>query len=190
MPLSPPTLAGVIALNLVGTGHIGVAVPQFASGVASGILFWFTGGLKVATVDTGQLGTGLGAIPLIVPQPVLLGFLTTNFAAQAMLGVFAPLTILGLANGISTGLLPGLVTTTHPVIGAGAGVCTFKGAPCTPFMIQGFATAGMVGLGATKMAAAIGISLDETFNALVLPTPIAGPAGPITGGGTGFGQIA
>ncbi len=188
MALSPPTLAPPIATNLVATGHLGVAVPQLSLGLANGILAWLQV-MAVATVDAGQLGAGAGLIPLVVPQPVLLAALTPAFASQGILGVFSPLTILGLSNGLSIGFGLGQVVTTHPVVGVGAGVCSFKAPPAVPFLLQGLATAGITGTGAIKMATALAIALGAVFSALVLPTPIAGAGSPISGGGAGTGKI-
>jgi hypothetical protein len=188
MPLTPPTVAAPIASNLASTGHVGAMIPSLAMGVANGILLWFQY-MRVTTYDTGQLGVGTGLTPLVVPPTTLQAAFFGTFAAQGILGVWAPRTIVGLANGISTGIAPGLVTTQHPLIGVGAGVCRFTAPPATPSLVEGFGSAGFTGSGAARLAAAIGTGLDAVFYALVLPTPIAGAGSPASGGGTGFGQI-
>lgn len=188
MPLSPPTVAGVIAANLAGTGHIGIQIPSMAAGVANGLLMWFQS-TRVSTVDTGQLGVGTGLVSLLVPPPALQGAFFSSFAAQGLIGVWSSRMIIGLANGISSGIAPGIVTTQHPVVGVGAGICRFTAPPATPFIVQGFGSVGFTGVGTAKIAAAIGTGLDAVLSALVLPTPIAGAGSPVSGGGTGFGQI-
>ena len=188
MALTPPTLAGTLIPNLAATGHLGVSMPQFALGVANGVLQWFQV-LVVATADTGQLGAGAGVVPLIVPQPVLLAAMSSTFPASGITGIMAPLTILGLSNGLSLGFAQGQVLTTHPMIGVGTGVCTFKGPPAVPSRLAGFASAGLVGTGMVQIATALGVALTTVFSSLVLPTPIAGAGSPASGAGTGTGKI-
>jgi hypothetical protein len=163
-------------------------MPQLAQGVAMGVVLWANSGAVVTTVDTGTLGVGAGAVPLVVPSPLILGNLTTAFAAQAMLGPMAPLECVGLSNGLSLGLAEGLVVTTHPSVGVGAGVIKITGT-AIPSMISGFASAGMTGPGAVKQATAIGMALDLTFTEFVLPTPIVGPPSIVASAGVGTGKI-
>lgn len=189
MPLTPVGLAGALIPMLAASGMLGPAMPQLASGVAAGVILYNTSSLKVITVDAGTLGVGAGAAPVLVPQPLLLSSLLTAFAATGILGPMSPLLALGLANGLSIGFLQGLLVTVHPTVGVGAGVAKFVAGTAVPSMIAGFASVGMVGPGAIKKATAIGIALDITFLALVLPTPIVGPPTPLPSAGAGFGQI-
>jgi hypothetical protein len=188
MPLTPPGLIGPITANLVSTGHLGIATPQLAAGIAAGIMMW-SPLVKVLTVDAGTLGVGAGVIPLVVPPPLLIAGLSAGFASFAMIGPIAPLTVIGLANGISLGMVQGQVITVHPGVGLGAGVCKFIAPPAAPMMIAGFASVGMVGFGAIQKASAIGMGLDIAFLSLVLPTPVAGPPSIVGGAGVGIGQI-
>jgi hypothetical protein len=188
MPLTPVGLSAVLIPNLVGAGMLGTGLPQYALGVSNGVVLYNLQ-LKVITVDAGTLGAGVGLLPLLVPQPLLLSGLFAGFAAQALIGPMAPPLAIGLANGLSLGLVQGLVTTVHPTVGVGACVARFVGPSAVPSMIAGFASAGMVGPGATKKASAIGIALDIVFQAFTLPIPIVGPPSILPGGGAGFGTV-
>lgn len=173
MPLSPVGLAGVLIPSLLASGNIGIAVPQFSLGVATGVVAATTAS-TVISLNAGTAGPGVTAIPLIIPQPLLLATLLGGFAATATLGPMAPLLALGLANGLQLGFLQGLVTMVQPV-GVGGGVAKVIAPAPIPTMIGGFASAGMVGPGSVKMATAIGIALTTLFGAYVFPVPILGP---------------
>jgi hypothetical protein len=188
MPLTPVGVAGVLTPALIASGQTGIAVPQFALGVGTGVTI-FAQASAVVTADTGTLGVGAGAQPLIVPQPLLLSSLLAGFAATAQVGIMAPLLAVGLANGLALGFLQGLLVTTHPGVGLGAGVGRIIAVGAVPSMIAGFAAAAMIGPAAIKMATAIGIALTITFAAFVTPIVIAGPPSVLPGAGPGFGKI-
>lgn len=189
MPLTPVGLAGILVPSLVASAMIGTAVPQFALGVATGTTLYLQAA-TVETVDVGTAGAGVGSLPLLVPQPLLLTSILSGMSAAGTLGQMAPLLAVGLANGLSTGLLQALIVTTHPSVGVGTGVVRIVGAgSAVPQMIAGFASAGMTGTGATKEATAIGIGLDLTFGVFTIVTPIAGAAAPSPSSGVGFGKI-
>lgn len=173
MPLSPVGLTAVLVPALISAGQLGIAVPQFALGVSTGVVTTTSASL-VVSLNAGTAGPGVSAIPLIVPQPLLLAQLLVGFAATGQVGPMAPLLALGLANGLSLGFLQGLVTMVQPV-GVGAGVAKVIAAAAIPSMIGGFASAGMAGPGSVKMATAIGIALTNLFNTYAFPVPIAGP---------------
>jgi len=189
MPFTPTGAALAIGSGLLSTGHLGPGVVKLAAGVAAGCSLWLAGGAKPISVDAGAVGTGIGTIPLVVPPPLLLAGLTAGFAAQGIIGPFAPLTILGLSTGLATAFPQALILTNHPGVGVGTGIVTIKGSSAVPFMIQGFATAGMVTPGSIRKATAIGIGLDTAFAGFVIPTPILGGGGPVPSAGAGFGQI-
>jgi len=188
MPLTPPGLIGPILSNLVSTGHIGIATPQLAAGVAAGVMYW-SPLVTVISVGAGTLGVGVGIIPFVVPPPLLLGSMAIGFASSALIGIFSPLTIVGLSTGLALGLIQGLVLTIHPTVGLGAGVCKFVAPPAGPLMLAGFASVGLIGLSAIQLANAIGMALDLTLLALVLPTPILGPPSILPGAGVGIGKL-
>jgi hypothetical protein len=188
MPLTPAGVAAIITPNLLSVGMLGVATPKFALGVANGICFW-SPTIAVTTIDAGTAGVGVGMLPVIMPQPVLLGNLFSSFGAFGLLGVMAPLKIVGLANGISIAYLQGLIQTLHTSVGTGVGVAKFMPPPAIPQMMAGFASAGIVGQGVVQIASAIGMALMQTFTMLALPIPIVGPPSPAPSAGTGTGSI-
>ena len=188
MPLTPVGLAGVLVPALLSAGNIGIAVPQLALGVGTGVGL-FAQQSSVVTVDVGTLGVGAGAQPIIMPQPLLLAGFIAGFAATGTSGVMAPLLALGLANGLNVGFLQGLLVTVHPTVGLGSGVAKVIPAAAIPSMIAGFAAVGMVGPGAIKTATGIGIGLTIAFASFVMPIVIAGPPSIAPGGGAGFGKI-
>jgi hypothetical protein len=189
MPLTPVGLTAVLLPTLISSGMVGPSIPQYALGVSNGVTA-FLQSATVQTTDVGTLGSGVGLIPLIVPQPLLLTNILQGMQAAGTFGPMAPMMALGLANGLAAGLLQGLITTTHPGIGVGAGVARIVGAgSAIPQMIQGFSSAGMNGPGSSKQATALGIALDSTFATFLIPTPIAGPPSPSGGSGVGFGKI-
>lgn len=192
MALNPPALAaGFLTPNMASTGNLGVGVPTFASGIANGVCQFLTTQSKVMTVDVGTLGAGTSIIPLMVPSPLVLTSLTTGFASAGILGVMAPKLISGLATGLTTGWLAlALLQLMHPTVGVGTGVARIVGPSAVPAMISGFAAAGMVGDGPTKIARAIGVGLDLTFASFVqLGIPIVGAPAPTGSSGTGFGTV-
>jgi hypothetical protein len=188
MPLTPVGLTAVLIPALVSSGQLGIAVPQLAAGVANGVTV-FAQQSTVTSVDVGTLGAGVSAIPLVVPQPLLLTNILAGFAATATIGVMSPLLAVGLANGLQLGFLQGLLVMTHPGVGLGAGVAKVIGVGGVPAMVAGFASAGMVGPAAVKMATAIGIALTLTFGTFVMPVPILGPPNIVPGAGVGIGKI-
>lgn len=188
MPLTPVGLAGVLVPALAAAAQTGIAVPQFATGVATGVTL-FAAQSTVTSVDTGTAGVGATTLPLLVPQPLLLSSMLAGFAATGQVGVMAPLLATGLANGLALGFLQGLVVMTHPGVGVGAGVAKVIAVGAIPAMIAGFAAATMVGPGSVKMATAIGIALTLTFATYTLPIPIVGSPSIVPSTGVGIGKI-
>ncbi len=188
MPLTPFSMSGALLPALAASGMLGTGTPQFALSVANGAVL-YAQAATVISADTGTIGVGASAVPLVVLPQLLLPNLLTGFAAQQILGVMAPALATGLSIGLSIGFATGLVTTVHPTVGVGAGVARVTGGSAIPFMILAFASGGMIGQGAVKQATAIGIGLDITFAAFVMPIPIVGAPGPSPSAGAGFGKI-
>lgn len=188
MPLTPPGMSGALIPSLAASLMLGSAMPQLAQGVANGTVFWASQAAVVTSVDVGTLGVGASVAPFIVPPPLLLANLLIAFTAQGMLGPMAPLECTGLSVGISLGLAQAILTGIHPTVGAGAGVAKISGT-AIPSMLLGFASAGLHGPGAIKQATAIGMALDLTFAALLLPIPIVGPPSIVPSAGVGTGKI-
>lgn len=188
MPITPPNLTTSIAGGLVSSGLLGVAVPQLALGVATGVHLWLQQAV-VQTVDVGTLGAGTGTLPFLVPAPMLIGALLANYPANSHIGPMAPLEATGLGNGLSIGFAQGLILTAHPGVGVGTGVARLVGPPAFPSLVAGFASAGMSGPGAAFKANAISMALVTVFAAFQIPVPIVGPASPTGGSGVGVGKI-
>jgi hypothetical protein len=188
MPYYPPIAGPIIATNLGATLILGLAVPDFALGIALGVAKWLPQ-IAVATTDTGSLGVGKGVLPFAVPQPLLLAFLLESFASMGIIGVMAPLKVLGLANGLAATLPSALIQTTHPSVGVGAGIAKFTPVPAAPTIILGLGEVGMVGPGVVQVATAIGLGLTKAVAAFVIPVPIVGSASPSAGAGVGSGKV-
>lgn len=189
MPLTPAGIAAIVAPALAGSGMLGTSVPQVALGIGNGVCLW-TAALTVTTVDVGTLGSGVGALPCAIPPPLLIGGMLGGFASAGVAGPMAPLLANGVANGLATAFTSqGLIVTVHPTVGVGTGVCTFPGPSAVPFMISGFASAGLVGVSTVQIATGVGLGLDTGFAGFTVPTPIVGAPAPLSGGGTGTGKI-
>jgi len=188
MPLAPPAIALTLGTNLLATGHLGLAMPKFAGATALGVSLWATKA-TVSVTGAGAAGTGIATLPLLVPQPLLLVNLQTSFLTFGVTGFFSPLTALGLANGLSLSLVQGIIFATVVGVGSGAGVAKVVSPPAYLAFQEAYASFGMVGPGAIKMALALGATFDKTFAAFSIPIPIVGPAGPAPGVGTGTGKI-
>jgi hypothetical protein len=189
MPLTPVGLAGVLAPNLLATGSTGIAMPQFALGVATGV-YLYCQAATLTSVDTGVLGVGSTALPMVVPQPLILSSMLAGFAATATSGIMAPSVALGLSNGLVLGFLQGILTLTHPSVGVGVGVTrVIPGGPGAGYIIAGFAAAALTGIAGVKLATAIGIALDIIFAAFTVPLPIVGAPSIYPGAGAGVGKI-
>jgi hypothetical protein len=74
-------------------------------------------------------------------------------------------------------------------VGLGTGVAKIVGAGAVPFMISGFASAGMVGPASVKTATGIGIGLTLAFATFTMPIVIAGPPSIAPSAGVGVGKI-
>jgi hypothetical protein len=189
MPIALPVAVPTLAANLVSTGMIGVGVPKYATAVINGLTLWVPQ-IAVNTNDVGSGGAGTNIpLPTLVPQPLLLGNLVAGMTSQGLIGPLMPPFILGLANGLVAVFLQTLVVTQHVGVGTGSGVARFTAPPAFPSIIAGFAMAGIVGVAASRKAAALAQGLDSTFASLFLPVAIVGSASPSVTSGVGFGKI-
>lgn len=186
MPLTPPGIADSLMVAFAASGMSGTSLPQLALGVGTGVSLWLQV-LTVVTADTGAAGSGVGAVPCAIPQPLLLSSFLTTLPASGIAGVGMPLLANGLANGLSTAFLTqGIITTVHPVVGVGVGMATFPGPSCVPHMLQGLASVAIMGVSAPQLASGIGLGLDAAFSAFTVPVPIVGVgSAPVSGVGTG-----
>jgi hypothetical protein len=189
MPLTPVGLTAALVPSLLASGIIGTAMPQLALGVANGVTLAIQAAV-VESVDVGTLGVGETVLPFLVPPPLILSSMFAGFAAQQLVGTAAPSMIAGLSTGLGIGFPQGLITITHAGVGTGAGVArVIISGSAVPFMLTGFASAGMSGQGAIKQASAIGIALDIIFGAYTIPVPIVGAPSILPGAGAGIGKI-
>jgi hypothetical protein len=189
MPISLPAFTGVIASNLLGAALIGVEIPRLASGVATGLVYWAPQ-IVVSTIDTGTAGAGVNVpLPWLIPQPLLFGLLSANVPPAGFVGLFVPSMVAGLSNGLSVSFLQMLISTTHPTVGTGTGIAKFTAPPAAISMLAGFASVGLVGEAAPRLATAIGVSLDASIANLVIPVVIVGPPSPSPASGTGIGKL-
>ncbi len=189
MPVALPILNGILTPNLLAMGLLGIETPRLASGVSTGLVYWVPQ-VSVTTTDVGSGGSGMSVpTPWLVPQPLLLGFLTANIPSAGFVGIFTPSLILGLANGLAMSFLQMFISTIHPTVGVGTGIAKFTAPPASVSMNTGFSSVGLVGDAAPRLATAIGLSLDAAIASLVIPVPIVGPGSPSAATGTGTGKI-
>lgn len=189
MPATIPGMMTTLIPSLAASGMLGIGVPKYALGIATGISIWLPQ-VKILTVDTGTAGVGAGTpTPIIIPVPVLYANLVAGMTSQGLAGPLMPAMMLGLANGLTASFAQGVTSTLHPTVGVGGGVATFRATPATSSILAGFASAGLLGDGPAKKARAIGSALDRTFASLILPIAIVGPPSIAPSAGTGVGNI-
>lgn len=188
MPLTPATLTGALASNLSAAGLIGPSSSQLAAGIAAGVMLW-NPQVAVITADVGSLGAGAGLMPCVIPQPLLLGGLQTGMASFNNIGPFAATLALGIANGLAAAYPSGMITTTHPGVGAGTGIAKFAGPSAIASLISGLGSAGLTGTWIANIGSAVGLGLDIAFAGFTVSIPIVGSASPTGGSGSGFGTI-
>lgn len=188
MPFTTANGTLAIAAGLASVGQVGPGAIKFAAAIAGGVDQWIHG-IPVITTDTGAVGVGTGAIQLAVPPQVFIQPLTLGFASEDILGPMAPLTIRGIATGLSNGLAQATVYSQHPGVGSGACIVTFGPFSAVPPMLQSFASAGLNTPGSLKTARAIGVGLDSAFSVFSTQSPIAGAPGPSPAAGKGFGFV-
>lgn len=187
MPILELAGTSILTTSLTGVGMVGIATPQLANAIASGIASWATT-RTVTTVDTGTLGAGKGFLPLAVPS--LYPVLTVQAVAAGMSGTFTPVFLAGLSLGISSFLAQGLISTFHPGIGAGTAIATISGPPSTPIFLTSFEMKGLTGQSALRLARVIGLTFDTTIPTYTYIVPIVGSPTPTSGVGVGFGTLA
>jgi hypothetical protein len=189
MPVSAQAIKLTLIPNLLSTLVIGKDMPRLAQGVANGVSSWVRK-IKIQTADAGTAGAGKGTLPITLASPILILNITRGMAQMKLLGLFSPLLITGLSNGLSLSFLQMLASTTHPSVGVGAGVPRYVTPSATLDLVRGFKQAGLKGGEQTeKFCRALAIGLEASFKTLVIPIPIAGPPSPSPSAGTGTGNI-
>lgn len=189
MPISPLGFTGVIAPSLASVAVIGVDMPKFARGLAVGYSTYLQK-VRIQTIDGGTAGAGKGTpMPLVVPPPIWIPFLTTGFIQNRIMGVMAPPFIIGLSNGLSLSSLQALTNTAHPGVGAGAGVPTLQLPSAFRDIQLGFKQVGFSGADNIKVCRAIAFGIERSLRTFIIPIPIVGPPSPSPGSGRGGGKF-
>ncbi len=187
MPLTPPGVTFAVMEAMVAAGFLGPDNIKLANAVGLGASSWIRA-VTVSTADVGSLGVGAGLNPLVPPPSITSGLLA-SFSAAGLGGIQAPRLALALGSGLTLGFLQGVLVTQHPNVGVGTGLVSYKGASSIPFLIAAFPASGLLGLGGPKLAAAIGVALDQAFFAFTQPIAIVGSVSPSASSGVGTGQV-
>lgn len=188
MPITSAGLTGAILTGLSSMTLVGQGVPKLAQGVANGLMPWIRS-LSVVTVDAGSAGVGTSLMVWAVPAPILITNLLVAYPINGHIGVMAPLEATGLGIGLGLGFAQGVMVSQHAGVGTGTGIAKVTGGPAFPFLMQGFASADIKGLGAVNKASAISQALAVTLAVFTLPVPIVGSASPAGASGVGIGRI-
>lgn len=192
MPLDPITVGTTMRGYLTAHTIVGMSSGQLSAAVSSAISTYGKTGMSVGTVDVGTAGTGKGAgIGIFIPPPILTQSFTASFISNGITGIVSPFLISALALGYSQVLSLAVINTIHPSVGSGTGTVVIS--VNTPVAIQtyitAFASAGLVGAGASNVATAIAIGLDQALPIARGQVAIAGPAGPSPAAGVGSGKL-
>ena len=190
MPVAPPVVTA--AILAAGPALKGPSFVRLAAGIGIGVVSWtaIPGNVVYTGVTTGTLGAGavLGKVVIPpVPLPVV-----GSLAGAGMLGFTAPQIGTAVGVGIATSY-----TATATYVGASVGAIgadvskiTFANpATLIPLLVAGFASQGMVGPTALRMAGALGPGIAGLFM-LGAGTGVATGAGsPSFGVGTSISTI-
>jgi len=189
MPVTPPGIIGAIVPSLVSCSFLGTSVPKYANGVAQGLVRWVPL-IKIQTIDGGTAGVGSNIpLPLVVQTPVLYANILSGMLSNGLNGLLMSAFVSGLSTGLTTAFAQMLIKTTHPGVGVGTGVASFRAPPAFASISSGFATAGMNGPASLQAARALATVLDITYASLLIPVAIVGSPSTIGASSTGFGTI-
>ena len=184
-----PTLAPALTASIIAAGPTLVGPTWFkvASAVGQGVSMW----LLTGPAATGMIGSSNGTLGggavngkvFCVPVPAMVG----AFAANGMVGPtaakVASAVTMGLANNINaTGTYKGVAVG----VGAGADVAKVAYAnvgTLVPILVGTFASKGMVGPSAIRMATAIAVGTCAVLMTGTGTGAVAGPTGPAPGTG-------
>jgi hypothetical protein len=186
MPTLAPALTGTIIA--AGPTLVGPTWFKVASAVAQGVSMWLlTGPAATGMVGSsnGSLGGGTvnGKLFVVPVVPTMVG----AFAANGMVGPtaakLASAVTMGLANNINaTGTYKGVALG----VGAGADITKVSYAnvaTLVPILVGTFASKGMVGPSAVRMATAIAVGTCAVLMTGTGTGAVAGPTGPAPGTG-------
>lgn len=189
MPISVRGQTIVLVPSVVSVGMIGTDVPRLCRGLANGYTTYLRK-IVVKTTDAGTAGAGKGApIPVLIPPPVWIFNLLRGFSQNDLLGIYAPIFITGLSNGLSLATAQAVTNTSHPSVGVGAGVPSIRPPPAFSDIKLGFTKAGMEGPNLVKFSRAIAYGIETSLRTFIVPIPIAGPPSPSGASGRGTGKL-
>lgn len=191
MPLDPGTVTGIMTASLTGAGMAGIAMPQLAGAVATGLSTYAASGLTAISVDTGLVGSGTGTgVGIALAPGTLQGTLQPAFVGAAIAGIASVQLATAIASGFSTALAGAIINTVNVGVGSGSGVVTLVPSSGAPFFVAAFTGAGLIGVNAAGLATAIAIGLDSALPSGIGAIAIAGAAGSAPSSGSGKGKIS
>ncbi len=188
MPIVLQAVTSALTTTLLAHGVKGPQMPALARGAALGVVQWVLT-LKVLTQDVGVAGVGTGQFPLLFDTATFSANLVRAYSAQSLSGSAAPSEALGLADGLGLSFLSGVISTQHPSVGSGTGICRIVSIPATAFLLNGFASSGLLGPGVFNKALAISDALQKTFASMSFPVPIVGSPSITPSAGVGLGVV-
>lgn len=184
-----PTLAPALTANIISAGSlVGPTWFKVASAIGIGVSNWILTGPGATMMTGSSNGTlGGGAVNgklFVVP---LVPAMAAAFAAQGLRGP----TAFRMASAVATGLAINLnATATYKGVAAGVGagadiskVTVANSATLVPFLVGAFASKGMVGPSAFKMARAVAVGTCAILMTGTGTGVVAGPTGPAPGTG-------
>jgi hypothetical protein len=180
-----PTVAPALTASIIAAGPTlkGPSFFKVAAAVGQGVSAWLLTG-PAATVMTGSSnGTaGAGAVNGKIFVAPVIPAMTAAFASNGMVGPtaakLATAITMGLANNINaTGTYKGFAAG----VGAGADICKVtaaNAATLVPILVGSFASKGMVGPSAIKLANAIALGTCAVLMTGTGTGAVTGPTGP------------
>ena len=196
MPLAPPVLQGLLAPLVTASGFTGQMAQPFVLAASNAIAAYLVT-LTVKTNDTGVLGVGVGTGKVIVTPPQLIGPLLGAATANQLAGTSAPGLMTAIGNGVASFIASaGLVQSTHPGIGVGAGVGQLQiiggPSPLQGQLMGMFSAQGFAGQNTPNLATAIAQGITQGLGTaqviqVITGTPTVPP--PVPGAGTGIGKL-
>lgn len=193
MPLDPATTTPIFLSCLAGAGDTGISVPNFAAALSTGLAQYAAGGIQIATLDTGFIGSGIGTgFGLILPPATIVPAMLGAFASVGFSGIMAVPTATAIGTAFSQCLAVGIVNTIHAGVGAGTGFVLAQPNSAVSFVsfLSALSGAGLTGISAPQMAQALASGLDAALPSATGVVFIAGGAGLFASTGAGLGKIS
>lgn len=194
MPITIPSMAAQIKVQLNARTIIGAYSQNLAMGVATGTAS-FIQTLVVQTNDTGTAGAGVGTGKVIIEPASGTGYVTAQMMAAGLVGRNHPLIAQGIAFGIAIEIgATALVQTavTGVAVGAGIGrIINAEPGTATSLIYAGLTSQGLVGNKVMALANALGTGIATWLNTATITTVVAGTPviPPVVAQGVGVGKI-